>query len=707
MKENILELISRKNTVLIEDIIDNLNLEKDSQLGELNMILLELEKTGVIYKSNKDKYMLFENSHVLQGVLSMNKKGFGFISVDELRENDVYVDYDNLNGALNKDRVIFEMLNKKEGRSEAKIIKVINRELDTIIGQFYYKRGKGCLNVDDEKLKINIEIDSYNTMGAVNGHKVIVKLMKHIEGNKYKAKVIKIIGHKNDPGVDILSIAYKFNIEESFPDDVMNQVNGISNDVLKEDFEGRKDLRQEMIFTIDGDDTKDIDDAIGIKKLPNGNYILGVHIADVSYYVKEGTPLDKEAYNRGTSVYLADRVIPMLPHKLSNGICSLNPNVDRLALSCEMEIDYKGNVVNYDIFPSVINSKIQMTYNKVNDILENHIIDKNYEPYLENIYLMNDLSKIIRDMKEIRGYIEFESSEAKIILDDSGKAIDIKAKKQKTGEKIIEDFMVMANETVATHIYHLMYPFIYRIHDRPFSEKVDTFLKTLSLFGIKIHGLRKDFHPSMMRDILEQLQDSSDRKILSSMMLRVMQKAIYSKENIGHYGLASTCYTHFTSPIRRYPDTIVHRLLRTYIFENKIDSKTIDKYDTILDEIALHTSEKERSAVDCEREVNDMKMAEYMMDRIGFEYDGVITSVMGFGMFIELDNLVEGLVHVSELKGDYYVFDELKMRFVGEKTKKMYSLGDKVKIKVIAASKEARTIDFSFVESVDEKDGSK
>lgn len=707
MKEKILELLSNENSVIIDDIITHLKLEETQEFEELSNILFELEKNGDIYKSNKEKYMLYEKSHVLQGVLSMNKKGFGFISVDELRENDVYVDYNNLNGALNKDRVIFEMVKKEEGRPEAVIIKVISREIENVIGQFFYKRGKGCLNIDDEKVKINIEIDPYNTMGAINGHKVIVKILDNIEGNRYKGKVIKIIGHKNDPGVDILSIAYKFNIEESFSNEVMEQVSKMPDEVLESDFEGRKDLRSEMIFTIDGDDTKDIDDAIGIKKLDNGNYLLGVHIADVSHYVKEGTPLDIEAYKRGTSVYLADRVIPMLPHKLSNGICSLNPNVDRLALSCQMEINSKGKVVDYDIFPSIINSKIQMTYNKVNDILENNVIDDEYKPYLDNIYLMNELSIIIRDMKELRGYIEFESSEVKIILDDNGKAIDIKAKAQKTGEKLIEDFMVMANETVATHIFHLTYPFIYRIHDRPFSEKVDTFLKTLSLFGIKIHGLRQDFHPSMMRDILEQLQDSSDKKILSSMMLRVMQKAIYAKENIGHYGLASTCYTHFTSPIRRYPDTIVHRLLRTYVFNNQIDNKTLDKYDSSLDEIATHTSEKERSAVDCEREVNDMKMAEYMMERIGLEYDGVITSVMGFGMFVELENLVEGLVHVSELKGDYYVFDELKMRFVGERTKKMYSLGDKVRIKVIAASKIARTIDFAFVESVDEKDGNK
>lgn len=704
MKEKILKLLEEKKSVIIDEIIEVLRLENTTDFEDLSNLLIQMEKDGEVYKTNKDKYALFENSHLLKGVLSVNKKGFGFVSVDENRENDIYIDSTNLNSSLNKDVVVIELINKKNARTEGKIVKVLERNIDTVLGQFYYKKGKGYLNVDDEKLKIIIEIDSYNCMGAVNGHKVIVKLLDNVIGNKYKGKVVKIIGHINDPGVDILSVLCKYNINDEFNNAVMKQVDSIPSVVLESDFAGRKDLRDEMIFTIDGDDTKDIDDAIGIKKLENGNYLLGVHIADVSHYVKEGTPLDEEAYKRGTSVYLADRVVPMLPHKLSNGICSLNPEVDRLAVSCEMEIDSTGKVVDYDIFPSVIKSRIQMTYNKVNDILENEIIDNEYTPYLDNIYLMDELSKLLRAMKEKRGYIEFESSEVKIIVDDEGKAVDIKPTVQRTAEKLIEDFMIMANEAVATHVYNLTYPFIYRIHEKPLPAKVDTFLKTLSLFGVKIHGLRKEFHPSMMRDILEEIKETKEHKILSSMMLRVMQKAVYSKDNVGHYGLASSCYTHFTSPIRRYPDTIVHRLLRTYVFNNQIDINTINKYDEKLIDIAFHSSEKERDAVDCEREVNDMKMAEYMMNHIGEEFDGVISSVMGFGMFVELDNLVEGLVHVSELKNDYFVYDELKMRFVGERTKKVYALSDKVRIKVIAASKESRTIDFAFV---DEKKESK
>ena len=698
MREKIISLLEEKNSVIIEEMIEHLRLEDTLEFEEFSKQLTSLETDGVIYKTNKNKYMLLTNSHLIKGILSVNKKGFGFVSVDEIRDNDVYIDPNNLNSAINLDVVLIEMVNKKNERPEGRVVRVLDRKVDNIVGQFYYKKGKGYIDIDDEKLKLIIEIDPYNSMGAVNGHKVVVKLLNNIVDNKYKGKIIKIIGHKNDPGVDILSIAYKYGIEESFPDEVMRQVNKIPSEVKESDLVGRRDLRNEVIFTIDGDDTKDIDDAIGIKKLDNGNYLLGVHIADVSYYVREDTPLDTEAYKRGTSVYLADRVVPMLPHKLSNGICSLNPNVDRLAMSCDVEIDSKGKIINYEIYPSIIKSRIQMTYNKVNDILENDIIAEEYKPYLDNLYLMNELSVILRNMKELRGYIEFESSEVKIIVDDNGKAIDIKPRVQRTGEKLIEDFMIVANEVVATHIYNMNFPFIYRIHDKPIEEKVDRFLKTLSLFGHKIHGLRQDFHPSMMRDILEQVKLTKEHKILSAMMLRVMQKAIYSKENIGHYGLASSCYTHFTSPIRRYPDTIVHRLLRTYLFEGRCGMDTLNKYDELLDEIAFHTSETERSAVDCEREVNDMKMAEYMMGHIGEEFDGVISSVMNFGMFVELDNLVEGLVHVSELKGDYYIFDEVKMSFVGQSSKKTYSLGDEVRIKVIAASKESRTIDFAFVE---------
>ena len=528
----------------------------------------------------------------------------------------------------------------------------------------------------------------------MNGHKVLVKITNKLKDNNYKGEILKILGHKNDPGVDILSIAAKYEINDTFNDEVMNQTEKIPLEVLEKEKQNRKDLRNIEIFTIDGDDTKDIDDAISIKQKENGNYELGVHIADVSHYVTEDSPLDKEAYERGTSVYLADRVIPMLPHKLSNGICSLNPNEERLAQSCIMEINHKGEVVKYDIFQSIIKSKKQMTYKNVNKILEENIIPEGYEPFTKTLQMMSDLSKILRKTKENRGYIAFEINESKIIVDEKGKPIDIKLRERGTGEKLIEDFMIAANETVAQHIYFMELPFVYRIHGEPSEEKIENFRKFVSILGHKIVGNRKDMTPKGMQNMLSQLKDTEEYPILASMLLRSMQKAVYDKENIGHYGLASKYYTHFTSPIRRYPDLIVHRLLRTYLYENKINEETIKKYDYKLKDITQHSSERERAAVECEREVDDMKKAEYMQEHIGEEYNGIISSVTPFGMFVELPNLIEGLVRLDDLTDDFYTYSEETQSLVGKQNKRGYRLGDKIKIIVKSANKEAKTIDF-------------
>lgn len=697
MEERVLQLLKEDNRAFsVYEINDALGLSTVDELKELLNALSVLEDQLKVYRTKKDGYLLFDNSHLKVGRLIANKKGFGFVDIEG--DEDVFIPPMNMNGAIHGDQVIVEITSKKGVELEGRILRIVNRDLKQMVGEFYYKAGKGHVDLDDEKVKLDIEIDSDKSMGAMNGHKVLVKLTKKIKNNVYKGEVIKILGHKNDPGVDILSIVAKYEIQDTFSDAVMKQVESIPDHVLEEEKIGRRDLRNEMIFTIDGSDTKDIDDAISIRKLKNGNYELGVHIADVSYYVKEGTPLDDEAYERGTSVYLADRVIPMLPHKLSNGICSLNPNEERLAISCVMEIDSKGKVVSYDIFESLICSKKQMTYECVNQILEKNHIPDGYEEYVSSLQLMQELASILRKEKESRGYIDFEIDESKIIVNEQGEAIDVTLRNRGIGEKLIEDFMIAANETVATHVYFMELPFLYRVHGEPSEEKIQKFLSFIGVLGYQIDGKVKDITPRTMQHILEKLKEKKEFHILSAMLLRSMQKAVYDKNNIGHFGLASKYYTHFTSPIRRYPDTTVHRLLRIYLFQHDLSVDTIKYWDNKLTFIGEQSSMKERSAIECEREVADMKKAEYMMKHIGEEFTGIVSSVMSFGMFIELPNLVEGLVKLEDLKGDHYFYDESAFALRSDSNPRGYRLGDTVTVLVKAANKEARTIDFIVAE---------
>ncbi len=693
MEERILEILKRENKAYsVQELEDLLNINDVESLKELIKTLNEMEDNLVLYRSNKDRFMLFNNSHLKIGKLIGNKKGYGFVDIEG--DEDVYIASTNMNGAIHSDKVIVEIISKKGMELEGRIVKVIDRNMKRVVGEIYHLDGKCYINSDENKLNIRIMIDKDKTMGAMDGHKVLVKILGKLKDNIYHGEVVKIIGHKNDPGVDILSVAYKYDINDVFPDEVISYLDKIPDEVLEEEYKNRRDLRDKEIFTIDGDDTKDIDDAISIDKLSNGNYKLGVHIADVSHYVKEQTPLDEEAFARGTSVYLADRVIPMLPHKLSNGICSLNPNVDRLAVSCEMEIDNKGNVVSYDIFESVIKSRIQMTYKKVNKILEENIVPEGYEPYEASLRLMKELADILRANKIRRGYMDFEIDEAKIIVDDDGKAIDVVLRDRGVGEKLIEDFMIAANETVATCIYFMELPFVYRVHGEPSEEKITNFLKFVSILGYHVDGKMKDITPHAMQNILNQLKDKKEFHILSAMLLRSMQKAVYDYKNIGHFGLGSKCYTHFTSPIRRYPDTTVHRLLHKYLFEHRLDNDTISYWERKLPVITAHTSEREQAAANCEREVDDMKMAEYMMNHIGESFDGIVSSVVSFGMFIELPNSIEGLIKLDDLTDDQYVYDETTFALVGVRTKKRYRLGDNIKVTVKAANKDAKTIDF-------------
>ena len=701
MRDDIVNVLKNSDKALdIYELQEKLGIENVENTIQLVEDLKKLEEEVVVYHSNKDKYLLIENSHLRKGVMRANKKGFGFVEIENM-EDDVYISQENMNGAIHDDIVLIEITSKMTlDRLEGRVLKIIKRQVQRYIGEVSFdKKGIGHIKLDDSKIKLEIIIPKGKSLNAVDGHKVVVELGRRINNSKYEGEIVEIIGHKNDPGVDILSIVYKYNINVDFPDDVKEEVKSMPMEVRESDLTNRRDLRDWELFTIDGDDTKDIDDAISIKKLSNGHYELGVHIADVSYYVEEGSPLDNEAMERGTSVYLVDRVIPMLPHELSNGICSLNPDVSRLAISCVMEFDGTGKQLNYEIFPSVIKSRMQMTYKKVNSILVDNVIPSGYEPFVKSLRLMEELAQILRKAKVKRGYIDFEVDEAKILVDENCVPTEIVLRDRSLGENLIEDFMIAANECVATHIYFMNLPFIYRVHEVPKEEKIRSFLGFIGSLGYQVPGDIKDTRPTTMQRLLKFLKDKKEFKILSSLLLRSMQKAVYKPENLGHYGLASKCYTHFTSPIRRYPDTTVHRLLHTYLFDGKIDMATIRKWEDKLVYIADHSSARERASVDCEREVEDMKMAEYMEKHIGEEFEGMISSVTSFGMFVELDNLIEGLVPLRDMN-DFFHFDEEHMTLTGERSHVKYVIGERVIVKVVRASKVEKTIDFEVVRKV-------
>lgn len=700
MKDKILEQLKNElQPIDIMNLNDKLHLTTAEELKVLQDTLLELENDLLVYKTKKEKYILFENCpYIKMGRLSMSKKDYGFVILP--KEDDIYINKENLNGATDDDIVVAEIISKgykKEGR----IIKVVKRQLDNLVGELISVKDKLVLKLDNEKSRLQIELDESSLENCVEGHKVLVKIYDQKTSYKYKGRVVRILGHVNDPGVDILSIAYKYGINDIFPDEVINELTTIASTVNEEDKKDRTDLTNEVIFTIDGDDTKDIDDAISIKK-DGSNYVLGVHIADVSYYVKRHSSIDDEAFNRGTSSYLADTVIPMLPHQLSNGICSLNPNVERLTLSCVMTINNKGKVINYEIFPSVIKSRIQMTYKKVNDILERNIVAEEYVPYENDLRLMKELADILRKEKVGRGYIDFDLDEAKIVQDENGNAVDVVKRIRESGELLIEDFMIVANETVATHIYNMNLPFVYRIHEIPSEDKIEDFLNLIKILGYKVKSHIDATNPKSLQNILDELEGSDEFTILSSLLLRSMKKAEYSVTNNGHFGLASKCYTHFTSPIRRYPDLTVHRCLRDYLFDADLSYESIRRKEIDLVNIALQSSEREVAAVKAERDVMDMKTAEYMEGHIGEVYNGFINSLTTYGFYVELPNLIEGLVHIRTLKGDFYNYIPELLCLIGKSTKKQYRLGDKVTVKCVAASSKAGTIDF---ELVDEKNG--
>ena len=701
MKEKILEILKEETKGQnINEINNKLHLRGMEEITELEDNLKELVTEGILHMSKNREYMLMSNTKSLKvGKLRINKNGNGFV---ECEPEDIFVHSNDLNGAINGDFVEVEIKTRlNDPEPEGYIRNVLKRDLKNVVGEMVKDKKTLAFKPDDEKLNIAVKLTKESMKGCVEGHKVIISIIKEIGNRTFLGKVEKIIGHKNDPGVDILTIAAKHSIETEFSEEVKRELKNIPDEVCESDLIGRTDLTKEMIFTIDGDDTKDIDDAISVKR-DGKNYVLGVHIADVSNYVKVGSALYDSAFSRGTSSYLADTVIPMIPHQLSNGICSLNPEVIRLTISCVMTIDGNGKVISYDIFPSYIKSRKQMTYKNVNKILDENIIPEGYEEYADTLKLMHELSKILRQEKINRGYIDFGIDEAKVIQDENGKAIDIVKRVQGTGEKLIEDFMIAANETVATHISNMDLPFIYRVHDLPNAEKIEDFSNLIKQMGYQIHTNLSKITPVTMQKLLNEFRDKDEFVILSDMLLRSMKKAIYSTNNIGHFGLASKNYTHFTSPIRRFPDLTVHRLLRTYLFENRIDMETINFNAKYLIDVADHSSETEVNSVEAERDVLDMKMAEYMESHIGEEYEGIISGVTNFGMFVELDNLIEGLVHISTLDGFYTYVPEM-LSLISANKKNKYRIGDRVKIIVTNANKNQGIIDFELVKG--EKNG--
>lgn len=695
MKEKIIEILRNETKAQgINFINQKIGLKGIEGINTLNKEIHDLVVDGIIHESKSHEFLLMENTKALKtGYLSINRSGNGFVDIGS--HKDIFIKFENLNGAINGDFVEAEILSKIDDEEpEGHIIKILKRELQTVVGEIVKDKNHLVFKVDDEKLKIVVKLTKDSLKGCVEGHKVVVEIIKEIGARKFLGRVKEIIGHKNDPGVDILTIAAKHCIDFNFSEGSIEELKSIPDEVSNQELAGRRDLTNEIIFTIDGDDTKDIDDAISVKK-DGDNYILGVHIADVSNYVKVGTCLYDDAFKRGTSSYLADTVIPMLPHQLSNGICSLNPGVIRLTISCEMKINENGKVIDYDIFPSYIKSRKQMTYKNVNKVLENNIPD-DYQEYANQIFLMEELAIILRKEKIERGYIDFGIDEAKIIQDENGKAIDVVKRVQGKGEKLIEDFMIAANETVATHISNMDLPFIYRIHDLPNSDKIEDFNNLLKQLGYQLNMKFDKLTPITMQKVLDELRDKEEFSILSDMLLRSMKKAIYSTNNIGHFGLASKNYTHFTSPIRRFPDLTVHRLLRTYLFEKRIDLETINFNAKYLIDVADHSSETEVNSIEAEREVVDMKMAEYMESHLEEEYDGIISGVTKFGLFVELDNLIEGLVHISTLDGYYTYVPEYLSLIKNDKTKK-YRIGQRVRVRVVKANKENATIDFELV----------
>ncbi|MYL31411.1 ribonuclease R [Halobacillus halophilus] len=703
LKQQILNLFKEtaSKPLSVQELQDTMELGSSDEFKVLMKSLNELEEEGELVRTRKNRFGLPEKMNLIRGRIQMHAKGFAFLIPDEEGSDDVYIHHSDLHSAMNNDKVLVRIEKRKEdgSRPEGAVIRILERATTKVVGTYESSRNFGFVIADDKRIPNDIFIPKSQNNGAVDGHKVIVNITKFPEDRmSAEGEIVEILGHKNDPGIDILSIIHKHGIKIDFPNEVLEQAAETPDQISEDEIKNRRDLRGETIVTIDGADAKDLDDAVAVKQLDNGNYHLGVHIADVTYYVGEGSPIDQEARQRATSVYLVDRVIPMIPHRLSNGICSLNPQVDRLTLSCEMEISPKGDVVSHEIFQSVIKTNERMTYKDVNEILTNEdpALMEKYKDLVPMFQNMEKLASILRGKRMDRGAIDFDFKEAGVVVDEEGKAVDVRLRERSVAERLIEEFMLAANETVAEHFHWMEVPFIHRIHQEPAEDKLQTFFDFVANMGYVVKGTADSVHPQALQKVLEEVKGTQEDMIISKLMLRSMQQAKYDPQGLGHFGLATDYYTHFTSPIRRYPDLIVHRLIRTYLVEKKVDYKTRKHWKDQMPEIARHSSEMERAAVDAERETDDLKKAEYMQDKVGEEYEGVISSVTSFGMFVELPNTVEGLVHVSTLTDDYYHFHEKQYAMIGERTGNVFRIGDEVTIRVTNVNIEERVVDFEI-----------
>ena len=643
-----------------------------------------------------------KKNNYLEGIYRRNAKGFGFVKVENM-EDEIYISKDKSKNALNEDKVLVEIIEEKSEnkKAEGRIVEILGRQKDTIVGIFQKSKNFGFVVPDNKNFGTDIFISKKDCGKARNNHKVLVKITKYPKkGKNAEGKIIEILGGVNEAGVDMLSLIKEYDLPYVFPKAVVNEAKSKGNKINEKDIKNRKDLRNDIVFTIDGQDAKDLDDAVSVKKLENGNYKLDVHIADVSYYVRENSLLDKEAQIRGTSIYMLGRVIPMLPRELSNGICSLNEGEDRYTLSCTMEINSKGNVVSSDVYKAVINVTKRMNYHDVQAILDdsNKEITKKYKDYISNFKLMEELAKILKNKRAEQGYLNLDIPESKIDLDINGRVTNISKYETSFANEIIEQFMLKANETIAEKFFWLDAPFIYRVHEEPDIDKVKELNKFLYNFGLKVKIVNEKVYPTEFAKILEEVKQKDEEKVVSNLILRTLKVARYESENQGHFGIASKYYCHFTSPIRRYPDLFIHRIISNYL-ENKynVSDEFKNEYKAKAEQRATSSSDREKIATKVERESEDIKKAEYMENKVGEEYEGIVSSITQFGMFVELDNTVEGLIRFEHLGNEYFIYDENRKILIGEKSKKTYKIGDKVKIRVISASKLLRQIDFEII----------
>lgn len=682
-----------------KDICTMLSVPKEDR-QYFEQIVNELLEEGKAVETKKGKLMSPKALNMEQGTFLAHSKGFGFVEREQ--GEDIFIPANQINGAMHKDKVLYRVNRKEEygKRAEGEIVKILKRGNIKIVGTFEQCKGFGFVLPDNKRVTKDIFISKENSMGAVTGHKVVAEITVYGDETKNpEGEIIEILGHINDPGVDILSIIREYDLPVDFPEDVYKQIENLEMEVLQKDREGREDFTGYKTVTIDGEDAKDLDDAISLDILENGNFLLGVHIADVSHYVKENTALDKEAYKRGTSVYLVDRVIPMLPHKLSNGICSLNPHEDRLALSCIMEINHKAEVVNHRVVKSIIHSDKRMTYTAVREVLEEKtpVLLEEYADFVDMLENMNRLRILLAEKRKKRGSVNFDLPESKIILDENGNPIDIKPYERSIATNMIEEFMLICNETIAEDFFWQEVPFLFRSHEIPDEQKLQKMEDFIRNFGYHLKGSKDDIHPKAIQQMLLKAEGKDEERIITRVVLRSMKQARYTAENGGHFGLAAKYYCHFTSPIRRYPDLQIHRIIK-WILDGQMTEKKQKSLNKVMPDVAKQCSMRERTAEDAERATDDLKKAEYMADKIGMEYEGIISSLTSWGIYVELPNTVEGMVPLQSLEDDFYIYDEENMIIYGEHSNKKYMLGQKVNIIVTKVDIELKNIDFAFCE---------